>query len=666
MKTVAGWLTLGTELDTSKFDKQLTKLENRLKQEQLDLEVKDTAVERYIEKISEVQKKLDEAKKKQKELNETIAEEQKYLDNMRTEEWSGRRMSKSDVLKMSRSEENVQIYKAEQQAVNEEVRKYDELLTDMNVKAEQLEASYKHQEQKVKDTENQIKEVNAEIERQNTLLEKSKFPSMKEVVNGIEKGAKKVTSSIRGWVIALIGIRSAYSFIRSSISLISQNNKQLSTDLQYIKYALASSLEPIIIRIVEWIYKLLQYLGYIIKAWTGKNIFENANKGLAKANKQASSLQKTLQQAAFDEMNILNDNRSGGAGGGDINPSVDLSKLNGKVPKWIEWIGRNGKLLLSVLAGAVAAVAAIKLGLTAIQSLGIGIAVAGIVYAIQSIIDYINDPSWDNFGDILIGLALAVGGVAIAIGAWPVAVAAAVALAIGLIIKFWDDIKEFLEGLASDIENFGNNLLGYLYEEYGAIGAGFGGVIKWITDKLSGFIRTGKELLGEGFQNVKNVLDSIIKIFKGDFSNGIYKILTSLLKMVVDVINTVIKGINYILTPFRAVIVVAAKVLGKDWTMDDVKIPLITMKGIENDLSDLSQPTGGSAYAATSGLSAMLNNGATNAASTLSNFSDEATSKLASQLSEKMKLTSNFIVNGRTIIREVSKFQNENNFAFNK
>ena len=90
-----------------------------------------------------------------------------------------------------------------------------------------------------------------------------------------------------------------------------------------MRNALAFTIEPIVRVIVNLAKQLMFYVGAVIKALTGKDIFANANKSLKSANKQASKLNKTL--AGFDEMNILNDN-SGGGGGGTTMPSFDLTQ----------------------------------------------------------------------------------------------------------------------------------------------------------------------------------------------------------------------------------------------------------------------------------------------------------------------------------------------------
>ena len=480
--------------------------------------------------------------------------------------------------------------------------------------------------------------------------------NIKEQLSKIGKSVDNVTSKVGRWAIALFGIRSAYSFIRQSISTLSQHNEKLATDLQYIRYALASALEPIITRIVNLVYTLLQYLGYIIYQWTGKNIFENANKGLKKATGQAKELQKTLQQTAFDEMNVLQDNKSGGGAGGG-SPSVDLSKIQGNVPKWVEWIGKNGKKLLVLVGGLVAGILAMKTGLGAIKSLGIGIAVAGLIKLIQSIIDYLKDPSWDNFGDIIIGLALLVGGLAIAFGAWPVALAAAILLMIGIIAKFWDDIKRFLDNLIKDIYKFGDNAMKFLTDKLGIFGTLIGGFINLVTGGVAEMVRLVRDRLDSLFNGIKTILDGIIQIFKGNFKEGLLSVIKGIANLIIGVVNTVINGLNLVLTPMRAIIMVGARVLGEDWTMEDIRIPNIpklARGGIVHN------PNGGVMMG-----SYIAGEGADPEA--VIPLNDETLDRLGERIAKHMTINANIVnnMNGRTISRELQKINNESNFAYN-
>lgn len=172
-------------------------------------------------------------------------------------------------------------------------------------------------------------EMQKEIEKtENSIIslrQKQQELNDKHVFEGIGDSITGVIKKVGKWALAVFGIRSAYSFVRSAISTISQYNDQVATDVEYIRYALATSLQPLIEGIIKLAYQLLGILNSITKSLFGWDMFKNAGaNAFKKANKGAKELQKTL--AGFDKLNILNDNGTTGAVGG-VAPSMDLSKM---------------------------------------------------------------------------------------------------------------------------------------------------------------------------------------------------------------------------------------------------------------------------------------------------------------------------------------------------
>lgn len=155
-------------------------------------------------------------------------------------------------------------------------------------------------------------------------LNKQDLSNISKSIDNVSDKTGKAIKKVGKWALAIFGVRSAYLGIRRAISTISQYNDQIKTDLEYMGYALAMTLEPIIQAIIKGVYTLLQYVNYVAMAWFGVNLFAKSGVDKFKGmNKEAKELKKTL--TGFDEMNILND--SGGAGG-NMTPSIDLSKIN--------------------------------------------------------------------------------------------------------------------------------------------------------------------------------------------------------------------------------------------------------------------------------------------------------------------------------------------------
>ena len=403
----------------------------------------------------------------------------------------------------------------------------------------------------------EIKEMELEAEKlKNKLITlklkqsdvgKTDFSGIKKSLNSIGGSLQNVTRNVTKWALALFGVRSAYSFIRSSLSVIASQDEQLQVDIDYMKNALAYTIEPIVRAIVDLAKQLMFYVGYVVKALTGKNIFENANKSLKNATGNAKALNKELNKtlASFDEVNVLQNPSSSGASGGTgiTTPSFDLSALqDGPMPSWLDWIIKNGDKVTEILLGIGFALIALKAGLDPLKSIGIGLIVAGLYEALKGLLDFIENPTFKNFANILEGIALAVLGVGLAFGLWPVAVAGAVALIIVEIVKHFDEIMglfdKFREWLDTDF-------LKKLRELFGPLG-----------DIIYYPIRFGLEFAMSTFESfyggIKKIVDGIVMIFQGDFLGGIKSIFGGLF----DILYAPIKGF------LNAVIEIAPKIWG--------------------------------------------------------------------------------------------------------
>lgn len=339
-------------------------------------------------------------------------------------------------------------------------------------------------------------------------------------IDNVNKGLNKTLKKVAKWSLAIFGIRSAYLAVRSAMGTISQYDDKLASDVEYIKYALAYTLKPVIEWILNAVVKLLQYVNYIAKAWTGKNLFKTAD-AFKNAQKNAKGLNKELQKttASFDEMNVLQDTKSGG--GADIStPNIDLTGMQGEAPEWLKWIAENKDLILSVFAGVTVGLLAWKLGLTGIQSLGIGLAITGIIYGIQSIIEYLQDPSFENFGKIITGIGVAVAGVAIIFEAWPVAVGSAIALIVGLVIQNWEKIKKaFKDGIQwikdkfESMVTFFSNLISKIVGLFKKIGIKVGNAISGAFKAvINGVLKAIENILNFPIKQVNKLIDVINKV----------------------------------------------------------------------------------------------------------------------------------------------------------
>lgn len=208
-------------------------------------------------------------------------------------------------------------------------------------------------------------QLQAEIEKTRNKLKDLKDKQEKIDFQEAEGGTKKVNNGLTNvvkkvgrWALAVFGVRSAYSAIRSAMGIISQYDDKLASNIDYIKYALAYTLKPVVEWLINALVKILQYVNYIYKSWTGKNLFKTAD-AFKQAQKNAKGLNKELDKstASFDEMNVLSSQKD--TNKGISSPGIDLTKMpDGDIPKWVEgiknfglWVKKNWKTIIAILLG---------------------------------------------------------------------------------------------------------------------------------------------------------------------------------------------------------------------------------------------------------------------------------------------------------------------------
>lgn len=380
-------------------------------------------------------------------------------------------------------------------------------------------------------------------------------------INEANKGITKAVKSVGRWALGIFAIESAYGFVRNMITTISNDNEQIATDIDYMKSAIASSLTPLVQGLISLAYRLLTYVNAISMAWFGVNLFANASaKSMEKAETSASKMKKSL--AGFDEMNVVSDtSSSSSSGGGGVTPSYDLSQMDIPIPSWLQWIMDNKELILSFLAGVVTSLVLIKLGVDGITATGIGLIVTGVLLAIQGIIDYINDPSWENFLTIVQGISLVIAGISLLTGNWMVALIALGAAIVTYLIQNWDKVKEILGVVGTwiyekVIKPVGDFFAG-LWE---GIKKTFSNVVDFFKSVFTGAVNIIKSVFSTLLSFFSNIFNGLVSIFKtvgsaiGNAVSSAFKTaINGALGMIEGILNTPIKAINGLLSIINAV-----------------------------------------------------------------------------------------------------------------
>jgi phage-related protein len=557
-----GYLKIKTKIDNSGVDKDISELENKIKKLQTDNSNKSqeaNIMQREIDNYEKMQQKADEYKSKIDTLN-------KERQNM----FSGnitRKLSDEQLPEYGRIVTELESVRNKYAQTTNEIDKQQPKIEKMYINLSKIKA---------KQSEN-----NTKIAEYKSKIDQIKTDSIQNSLSGIGNKLTGQISTIGKMAMAVLGIRTAWGAVRSAISMVSQYNKQVSTDFDYMRYCIASMLAPAIQGLIKLLYTVLSYVNAISSAWFGINLFGNASvKNFKKMQssaggtaKSAKEIQKFLQ--GFDEMNVLQDNSNkdnSGSNGGVSLPSMDLSGIQGDVPKWLQWIIDNKDIVIAALAGMLAGLLALKLGFTGIESLGIGIMVAGIVLLIENIIKLIKDPSWENFSNVLLSLSLVVAGLALAIGGTLGVTLAGIASLIAGVALIIQGVVAYLKD--PTWKNFGTILAG-IAVVVGAVLLLIGGIPALITGLILLIAAIGlaiykhwdevKNVLGQVgqwiYDNVitpignfmKALIDSIISSFKFLFSiaEGIF---TALLGIIIapfetlwDTVKNVFNGVQTIL-----------------------------------------------------------------------------------------------------------------------
>nr|DAX16833.1 MAG TPA: minor tail protein [Caudoviricetes sp.] len=535
-----GSITIKTKIDSSGIEGQLEQVNEKIKiQEEKYKNTKDS--------LNEITNSL---KTNNAEVEGMVSNYEKLnsiIKDMQTKADSPKGLSTNEYDKLDK-------YIAEREKLGNSIDKVNAKIVKEESQQKKLTLSLKQQKLQYDQLIGKKQKLEVEAFKKNTIN-----------VGKMNDGIKQSIKSLSRYALALFSLSTIYSFLSSSAnSWLSSNDlgaKQLSANIEYMKWAIGKSLQPVIETLVSWMYKLLQLIGMVANALFKVNIFSKASaKDFESSKKSTAGIAKNTKEASnnlasFDKLDVLQENKDSKSGGGSdfTMPTTDLSGMDIEVPKWMQWILDNGDLIISIIGGVTAAILLLKLGVGGLISLGIGIAIAGVIYLIQSVIKYLKDPSFENFGKVLAGIGLIIAGIAIAFGAWPVAIAGAIVAIIGIIISNWEKIKNFALGIGQWIEeNFG--LLGEIINVS-------------IKDGLSAF-----EVL---FGGVKQIFDGIIQIAKGDLAGGLKTIFAGIVNVIIGALNVMINALNVLISPARALIIAFGKVTGKNWNMSNIKIPSI-------------------------------------------------------------------------------------------
>jgi len=338
-----GTLVIGTDLDASPLEKKLSKLETKLENEKVDLHISYSRAEDVKFKLQQTYRELDRLKKKQQELAteipKKIAEYKALIEKIQM----GEGLTPVDYLNYDKMGTQIDNLKLEQSIVNKQVDDYNEKVNKLDFALAKAESSYDKQKDKLSQTTQEVVELKNELKES----ARTDFSKMNAQLQKTGESIKGTITKVAKWGLALFGIRSIYSAIRSAVNLVASENEGIATQIDVIRKTIAEALLPLAQTILNYIAKIMIYINYVYQRLTGKALFDfdkawkKVKDNAKSTEKSVKTIQKTL--AGFDEMNILNDNTTAAGGGGTS--KIDNLKNpfegweNYKIPDWVKKIG---------------------------------------------------------------------------------------------------------------------------------------------------------------------------------------------------------------------------------------------------------------------------------------------------------------------------------------
>ena len=333
-----GYITIETKLSTNKFDKQVTDLEKKIKNEEEKAQLKLKAKLQAEDELKKHKQAIFEIEKEYEKTSQQV----ERLQNIMDKQGKGISLTPQDFTDL----QNYAEINKQNEKLGATLDRAYEKQTKLNNKVEQTSLAYKHIQDNVQGYKTKIESV--KLQKQQAQVD-----NIKKNFEGVSKSVGRAIRRVASLALSLIGVASAYSLVSSASSTLGQYDKQYASNLEYIQYLLAQALAPALKYLVSLASTLLGYLNYILNAWFGITLFSknsaknfvSAKNSTGRISKNTEKIKKDLQTTSFDEMNVLSDtsdtgtsSTSGGRGstGGTVMPSIDPTAV--EIPEWLKKI----------------------------------------------------------------------------------------------------------------------------------------------------------------------------------------------------------------------------------------------------------------------------------------------------------------------------------------
>lgn len=301
-----GSITLKTKIDNSGIDGQLDEINKKIKLQE--------------DKINNTKKSFDE-------INNSLKNDNSELNSM---------IHKYESLdsKIKGMQSKKSLNSSEHVELDEYIKKREKLGNSID-KVRQKINKEDEQQRKLTLSLKQQKLQYDQLIGKKQKLEVKEFQKNSDSIGRINIGLKEGIKTLSRYALALFSVSTVYSALSSAASTWLNSNdtaaKQLSANIEYMKWAIGKALQPIIETLVNWMFKLLQIINILSTRIFGVNLFANASASAFKSiASSASSTAKSTKQvsqnlASWDKLDVLNkDNNSSGGSSGSVGPSLDF------------------------------------------------------------------------------------------------------------------------------------------------------------------------------------------------------------------------------------------------------------------------------------------------------------------------------------------------------
>lgn len=474
------------------------KTPTNIKQIEAELKKVNKELELYDKKandISNQQSNLSFEVKTQQELGDLANKDAIASANLEIERLD------NEMLSLANKEEI-----AKQKAV-ELSNKLSELKNN-NPEVQQLKQQVSNMTSSLDESKQKANELKDDINK--AFNQKASFQGIQKGIDGVGEKLDRFKNRMTRLIstVAIFSLlRSSLTSLRNSVISLLKTDDSFNANLNQIKANLMTAFAPIYNACLPAINSLMSALSKItgtIATFVSSLFGISLNNATKQAKKLSSALADTAKKgdktnnslSSLDEIENISDNdnssdeKSDVGGIAEIDYSGELEyseRLLNFLNTIKNFIVENKDLIIGAISGITIALIALKLlGLDPIKSLGIGIVVAGIILLIKDVIDFLKNPTWEKFGEILIDIGIILAGLLLIFGGWPLAIAAICAVIVGVVIKNWDKIKDgtvkVWNAIWSVIKGVINLIIGAIENMINTVISGLNKIIKPLAD----------------------------------------------------------------------------------------------------------------------------------------------------------------------------------------